>query len=221
MSGSPALAGNLGGRVEHNLLIVDDISDNIQVLGHVLAKEDYLVSFATDGRQALEMIAENDFDLILLDIMMPRMDGYEVCRRLKRLPDKSEIPVIFLTARTEAQDIIKGFEVGAVDYVTKPFNAPELLARVRTHIELRTARVTIDKRNLELAQKNHELQNALARIKSLEGILPICSYCNNIRDEKGDWHRLETYISRHSTAEFSHGICPLCMRRHHPDLDVE
>jgi CheY-like chemotaxis protein len=215
-----------GGGVEHNLLIVDDISENIQVLGHVLAKENYSVSFATDGRQALGMIPENDFDLILLDIMMPRMDGYEVCQRLKKMPAKSDIPVIFLTARTEAVDIVKGFEVGAVDYVTKPFNAPELLARVRTHIELRRARVTIDQRNHELACRNNdlkklnaELENALARIKSLEGILPICSYCNKIRDEQGDWHQLESYISRHSSAEFSHGICPACMRRHHPDLE--
>jgi DNA-binding response OmpR family regulator len=211
--------------MEHNLLIIDDISENIQVLGHVLTKERYSISFATDGRQALEMVAENDFDLILLDIMMPHMDGYEVCRRLKMMPAKSDIPVIFLTARTEAADIVKGFQVGAVDYVTKPFNAMELLARVRTHIELRRARFTIARRNRELVLKNDtleklnaELKSALARIKSLEGILPICSYCSKIRDETGDWHQLEIYISKHSSAEFSHGICPTCMRRYHPDL---
>jgi DNA-binding response OmpR family regulator len=211
--------------MEHNLLIIDDISENIQVLGHVLTKEDYSISFATDGRQALEMVAEDDFDLILLDIMMPQMDGYEVCRRIKKMPTKCDIPVIFLTARTEVGDIVKGFQVGAVDYVTKPFNAHELLARVRTHIELRRARFTIDRRNRELVRKNDvleklntELNSALARIKSLEGILPICSYCSKIRDEEGGWHQLETYISKHSSAEFSHGICPTCMRRYHPEL---
>jgi CheY-like chemotaxis protein len=214
------------GGMEENLLIIDDIPENIQVLGHALAKEHYSVSFATDGQQALDMIAENDFDLILLDIMMPHMDGYEVCRRLKNVPGKKEVPVIFLTARTETEDIVKGFQVGAVDYVTKPFNAPELLARVRTHIELTNARKLIQHRNRELARKNDalekmnaELQSALARIKTLEGILPICSYCNKIRDENGIWKQLETYISNHSSAEFSHGICPTCIQRYHPDLE--
>jgi DNA-binding response OmpR family regulator len=213
--------------MEENLLIIDDIPENIQVLGHTLAKERYSVSFATDGQKALGMIAENDFDLILLDIMMPNMDGYEVCRRLKRMPGKKEVPVIFLTARTEPEDIVKGFQVGAVDYVTKPFNAPELLARVRTHIELRNARKLIQKRNRELARKNDalektntELKRALERIQTLEGILPICSYCNKIRDEKGNWKQLEAYISNHSSAEFSHGICPTCMQRYHPDIET-
>jgi phosphoserine phosphatase RsbU/P len=218
-------AASLGSDMEENLLIIDDIPENIQVLGHALAKEHYSVSFATDGQRALDMIAENDVDLILLDIMMPHMDGYEVCRRLKNIPGKKDVPVIFLTARTETEDIVKGFQVGAVDYVTKPFNAPELLARVRTHIELTNARKLIQRHNGELARKNEalermntELKRALERIKTLEGILPICSYCNKIRDEKGDWKQLETYISKHSSAEFSHGICPTCMQRYHPDL---
>jgi DNA-binding response OmpR family regulator len=214
--------------MEENLLIIDDIPENIQVLGHALAKEHYSVSFATDGQQALDMIAENDFDLILLDIMMPHMDGYEVCRCLKSMPGKKDVPIIFLTARTESEDIVKGFQVGAVDYVTKPFNAPELLARVRTHIELANARKMIRRRNRELARKNDalrkmnaELKRALERIKTLEGILPICSYCNKIRDEKGDWKQLEAYISSHSSAKFSHGICPTCMQRYHPDIGEE
>lgn len=214
--------------MEHNLLIIDDIPENIQVLGHVLDKEHYSVSFATDGQQALDMIAENEFDLILLDIMMPHMDGYEVCRRLKQMPAKKEVPVIFLTARTEAVDIVRGFQVGAVDYVTKPFNSYELLARVRTHIELTDARKAILRHNSELSEKNAilekantELEKALARIKTLEGILPICSYCNKIRDGQGHWKQLEAYITHHSQAEFSHGICPDCIQHHHPDLTDE
>lgn len=208
----------IGGAMEHNLLIVDDISENIQVLGHVLDKANYSVSFATDGQQALDMIADNEFDLILLDIMMPHMDGYEVCRRLKQMPGKRDVPVIFLTARTEVDDIVKGFQVGAVDYVTKPFNRHELLARVRTHIELTTARKRIIEHNLQLAEKNDALEKALKRVKSLEGILPICSYCSKIRDARGDWKQLEAYITNHSRAEFSHGICPDCLQRHHPDM---
>lgn len=225
IAGRAAFVPVMGGPMEHNLLIIDDISENIQLLGHVLAKENYSVSFATDGQQALDMVPENEFDLILLDIMMPYMDGYEVCRRLKKMPGKSHIPVIFLTAKTEAVDIVKGFEVGAVDYVTKPFNAPELLARVRTHIELKNARDTIETRNRELARNNETLARtntalaeALDKIKVLEGILPICSFCNKIRDDAGSWNRLEHYIMERSSAKFSHGICPACMQRHYPDL---
>jgi DNA-binding response OmpR family regulator len=209
----------------YELLIIDDVSKNIQVLGHVLSKEDYSLSFAMDGRQALQLIAENDFDLILLDIMMPFMDGYEVCRRLKKIPGKGDIPVIFLTARTEAEDIVKGFQMGAVDYVTKPFNAHELHARVRTHVELKNARDTITRHNRELAQKNDALQEinaklkkALDRIETLEGILPICSFCKKIRNENGTWNRLEGYIMARSSAKFSHSVCPDCLKRHYPDL---
>jgi DNA-binding response OmpR family regulator len=228
MAKAPVATASMGSFMEDNILIIDDIPENIQVLGHALAKEHYSVSFATDGQQALDMIAENDFDLILLDIMMPHMDGYEVCLRLKSMPGKKNLPVIFLTARTESEDIVKGFQVGAVDYVTKPFHAPELLVRVRTHIELTKARKTIQQHNRELARKNDalermnaDLKRALERIKTLEGILPICSYCNKIRDEKGTWKQLEDYISNHSRAEFSHGICPACMQRYHPDLEPE
>jgi two-component system cell cycle response regulator len=99
---------------------------------------------------------------------------------------------------------------------------------VRTHIELKNARITIDRHNHELACKNDdlekanaELKKALKRIRSLEGILPICSYCNKIRDEEGSWYQLETYISQHSSAKFSHGICPACIRRYHPELGEE
>ena len=118
------------------ILVVDDTPANIQTLAATLKERGYQISVATNGRQALEVAARVRPDLILLDVMMPEMDGFETCRRLKESPDGRDIPVIFLTAKTETADIVQGFELGAVDYVGKPFNAHELLARVNTHLTM-------------------------------------------------------------------------------------
>ncbi len=118
------------------ILIVEDTPANIMVLSVTLKERGYQVSVATNGRQALEVLGRIQPDLILLDVMMPEMDGFETCRRLKESEQWRQIPVIFLTAKTETADIVKGFELGAVDYVGKPFNAHELLARVHTHLTI-------------------------------------------------------------------------------------
>ena len=122
-----------------NILIVDDIAKNIQVIGSVLRNEGYKMEFATDGKKALSWTEKKDFDLILLDIMMPEMDGFEVCKQLKKDARRKDIPIIFLTAKTDTENIVKGFELGAVDYITKPFNSAELIARVKTHIKQKYA----------------------------------------------------------------------------------
>jgi two-component system, sensor histidine kinase and response regulator len=119
------------------LLIVDDIPQNIKVLGALLRKEGFEIEVALSGQEAIEWTLEKEFDLILLDIMMPEMDGYETCRFIKDNPKTAHIPVIFLTAKYNSDSIIKGFEAGAVDYVTKPFASEELMARVKTHIDLK------------------------------------------------------------------------------------
>lgn len=194
------------------ILIVDDIAKNLQVLGNMLNRQgEYRISIATDGKQALTMLDKVSPDLILLDVVMPELDGFEVCRRLKGSLKTKEIPVIFLTAKTETEDIVNGFEIGAVDYVTKPFNSAELLARVRTHLELKKAK---DEQKKLIA----ELQSALARVKQLSGMLPICSHCKKIRDDAGYWQQVEDYIQTHSHAEFSHGICPQCLRKYYPEF---
>lgn len=178
------------------ILMVDDVPKNLEVLGNILSREEYDLSVAINGLEALERIGEIKPDLILLDIMMPEIDGYEVCRQLQSVPETKEIPVIFLTALTETGDIVKGFHAGAVDYVTKPFNSAELLARVSTHLALKNAR--------------DDLKQALAEVKQLSGLLPICSYCKNIRNDEGYWQKVEAYMASHGDVEFSHGICPDC-----------
>lgn len=118
------------------ILIVDDTPKNIQVLGTILRQEGYQINIAQDGLKAIQMAEKVSPDLVLLDVMMPDMDGYETCQRLKQSPETKDIPIIFLTARKEPEDIVKGFEVGGVDYISKPFNSIELLARIRTHLDL-------------------------------------------------------------------------------------
>ncbi|TGO03386.1 hypothetical protein PN36_07370 [Candidatus Thiomargarita nelsonii] len=119
------------------ILIVDDNPHNLKVLGNTLTKMGYNLTFAKSGAQAFKTILKKKPDLILLDVMMPEMDGFEVCRRLKQNAAFAKIPVIFLTAQTEKEKVIEGFQLGAVDYVTKPFNAEELITRVHTHIKLK------------------------------------------------------------------------------------
>jgi two-component system sensor histidine kinase/response regulator len=157
------------------ILVVDDISKNLQVVGTMLRNEGYHVMPATSGVQALERAHAQPPDLILLDLMMPEMDGLEVCSRLKAEPLTRQIPIIFLTASNEMEHLMKGFEAGAVDYITKPFNAPELLARVRTHLELKHARERLREMNEEknefMGIAAHDLRNPLGAITGYAEII--------------------------------------------------
>ncbi len=159
-----------------HILIVDDIQKNIQVLGVILEKQNYQVSVAMNGQQALKQVQRVIPDLILLDVMMPEMDGFETCRNLKCDPATRDVPIIFLTAKVEVDDIVKGFELGAVDYVTKPFNHTELLARVKTHLQLKMARdeieVLIEHKTCLTNMIVHDINNLLTiNLSSAEFIL--------------------------------------------------
>jgi len=164
------------------VLIVDDNPENLKVLGQIIRKKGHNLTFAQDGENALISVKAKRPDLVLLDIMMPGMDGYEVCQHLKENVETQEIPVIFLTAKTEQEDIIRGFELGAVDYVTKPFNTHELLMRVNTHLELKNARDTILHQKTDLEKANtakdkffsiiaHDLSNLFNGLLSFSDIL--------------------------------------------------
>jgi len=182
------------------ILAVDDTPSDLELLAKILEREGYSLALAKDGSQALDIAAKEKPDLILLDIFMPGMDGIEICRRLKADPAVQDIPVIFVTSQSGSDEVLAGFEVGAVDYVTKPFRIPELLARVHVQAELRRIQ---------------------REIHTLHGILPTCAHCKKIRDEKGIWHSIESYISQHSEAHFSHGICPDCIAIYFPDAHAD
>ena len=147
------------------VLIVDDVPENIQILVHLLSEKGLKVNYAESGIKALKAIKNNIPDLILLDVSMPGMDGFEVCEKLKKDPLTEHIPVIFLTAKVDQKDVINGLEIGAVDYVTKPFNANELISRIFTHLELKLNRDIITRQNEELSRLN-EVKNQLFSVIS-------------------------------------------------------
>src|SRR5690348_5053019 len=146
--------------MKNRILVVDDTPANIQALAAILKEQGYQISVATNGKQALDAMAKVQPDLILLDVMMPEMDGFETCRRLKASEQWQQIPIIFLTAKTDTTDIVQGYELGAMDYVAKPFNAHELLARVSTHLMM-------DELRRNLAAKNLELERAHALVRQV------------------------------------------------------
>jgi CheY-like chemotaxis protein/two-component sensor histidine kinase len=158
----------------HQILIVDDMPKNVQVLGQILAEQGFNIFIATSGFQALKAVEKKMPDLILLDISMPEMDGFEICKQIKEQDKYSEIPIIFLTARTETEDILKAFAVGGVDYITKPFNIPELLARVNQQLALKEKtedlRKTIESNKALLRVLLHDLRNPIVAIDSINQI---------------------------------------------------
>lgn len=147
-----------------HILIVDDNFKNIQVLGNILREHSFEIAVATNGEEALDWVVSEKFDLILLDIMMPGMDGYTVCSTIKKNDTISHIPIIFLTAKTDSESIIKGFELGGVDYITKPYNVSELLSRVKTHIELKKMREDLVEANNQLGKERDKSEKLLLNI---------------------------------------------------------
>lgn len=140
--------------IKNRILIVDDNEENLSVLGNHLINNNYSVQFAENGKTALKAINHKLPDLILLDISMPDLSGFEVCKILKSDDKTKEIPIIFLTAHNETEEIVNGFTLGAVDYITKPYNKIELLSRVKTHIELKKSKDLLKKQNIELKELN-------------------------------------------------------------------
>lgn len=209
-----------------SILIVDDMRDNQDLLRYLLKSAGYrdvaVVGSATEAFQVLgvdEPAVEReriDIELILMDIMMPHISGIEACRRIKSVERLRDIPIIMVTAKTEPKDLEQAFSVGAMDFMTKPVMAIELLARVRSALALKAAMDIRKAHEEELAGKNQELEQTLKEIKVLRGLIPICATCKKIRDDQGYWQLLETYIAQHSEAQFSHGICLECMAKFYP-----
>lgn len=146
------------------ILVVDDQTENLQLLGQILQENNYRAALTSSGREALNFTSKTRPDLILLDIMMPRMDGFHVCQALKANEKTADIPVIFLTARTQTEDLVTAFKMGGVDYIIKPFNRDELLSRIRTHVQLKLSREIIIKQNQELVRLNEEKNQYLSVI---------------------------------------------------------
>ncbi len=164
------------------ILIVDDNKNDLQILGNILREAGYKIAATANGTDALEFVGKKNPDLILLDVKMPDIDGYEVCRRIKAIDGSDSVPVIFISAMREAGDVLKGFETGGVDYITKPFTKDEVLARVNAHLTIFRQKKKLDKLNRDLSEINrtkdkffsiiaHDLKNPLGSFKNVTGFM--------------------------------------------------
>jgi sigma-B regulation protein RsbU (phosphoserine phosphatase) len=189
------------------ILVAEDDAVARHLLNKILVKQGYDVELVTNGSDAWDSLQRPDAPpLAILDWMMPGMHGVEVCRRVREDAGRKPTYVILLTARHDKEDVVTGLVAGADDYVTKPFNASELCARIA--VGLRVLRL-----QTELEARIDELEAALSKVKRLEGLLPICSYCKNIRDDQNYWHQVDSYVSEHADVQFTHGICPSCYEK--------
>src|SRR5215472_1498699 len=189
------------------ILIAEDEPVSRLRLERTLQRSGFECLSVANGAEAWHVLqAESPPNLMILDWMMPELDGLEVVRRLRNSPACFGAYVILLTGRDSRADVVKGLEAGADDYITKPFDPAELMARVQVGVRVVSLREA-------LASRVRELEQALSRVRRLHGLLPICSYCKKIRDDRNYWRQVESYISEHTDAAFSHGICPDCYER--------
>jgi sigma-B regulation protein RsbU (phosphoserine phosphatase) len=192
------------------ILIAEDDPVSRRVLEASLTKWGHEVVVTKDGAEAWGRLSNEPLRLAILDWMMPEIDGVEVCRRVRARPGAEYVYVILLTAKSHKADLVVAMEAGADDFVAKPFDAAELRTRVLAGeriIGLKT----------ELEDKIRELEHALAHVKQLQGLIPICMHCKKIRTDPSNWQSIETYIEEHTDASFSHGICSQCMAKYYPE----
>ncbi len=234
------------------ILIAEDSPTQALKLQEFLEKNDFDVIVAKNGKKAVDLIQKEKPLILISDVIMPEMSGYELCAWVRNTEEFKDMPIILLTSLSDPENIIKGLEAGADNFVTKPYSEKFLLARIHyitSNLEFRgisetemgieiyfsgkkhhitSSRMQIldllfsafenaVEKNKELQQTNKELQEALDTVKTLKGLVPICANCKKIRNDDGYWEQVESYVMNHTDAEFSHGICPDCMKKLYPE----
>ncbi len=193
------------------VLIAEDDASTRQLLATYLNKWGYAAIPTNNGEDALKVLESPEAPHIaILDWMMPGANGIDICRKIRQKEKEKLIHIIILTARESKEDVLKGFDAGADDFITKPFNKDELRARIKVGeriVVLQSA----------LSNRVKELEKAVSHIKTLQGILPICMHCHKIRDDQEIWQRLEKYITDRTDAMLSHSLCPDCMTKYYTD----
>jgi two-component system cell cycle response regulator len=244
----------------NDILVVEDSPTQAQLLQLTLEEYGYQVRLAQNGEVGLDLLRQERPLLVISDVVMPGIDGFELCRQIKSQGDTKSIPVILLTSLSDPTDIIKGLECGADNFIVKPYSEEFLIFLVQhiavnqqlrrdsmsemglevffagrkhfitsdrmqiidlllsTYHNIMEKNKELKRLNQELQQTNLELRQALETIKTLHGLLPICANCKKIRDDEGYWRQIEEYLQQHADVEFSHGLCPECIRKLYPDF---
>jgi phosphoserine phosphatase RsbU/P len=191
----------------NRVLVAEDHYVSRHLLERNLLNWGFTVVTAEDGEEALSILESDEAPpLAILDWMMPKMDGLEVCARVREHANRPYVYLVLLTAKSQKEEIAAGLQAGADDYVIKPFDPDELRARLTVG-----QRVVVLER--VLARKVADLEAALADVKKLKSLLPICMYCKSVRDDQDYWHTIDAYIHQETGTDFSHGICPSCMAK--------
>ena len=196
------------------ILIVDDDPDILFATARIVESAGYEVLKASTADHCMKLVKKSRPDLILLDVVLPDTEGTVICRQIKEDPALKDIFVVLISGeKTESARQANGLESGADGYIARPITNRELLARVNAMVRILEAERERDRLIIQL-------KAALAEVKTLSGLLPICSGCKKIRDDKGYWNQIESYINKHSEAQLSHGICPECAEKYYPDFKI-
>lgn len=181
-----------------DVLLVDDRPENLIALRALLTVPSLRILVANSGTEALAIAAQHDLAVILLDVQMPGMDGFETATRLREIDTQKRVPIIFVTAISRDQEhMFQGYSCGAVDYLFKPLTPFVVRSKVRVFAELH--------------QQQRKLAAAAQHIFNLQQMLPICSGCKSVRNDDGYWSSIETYLAQHTGADLTHGYCPTCL----------
>jgi YesN/AraC family two-component response regulator len=202
-------------KLEVSVLYVEDELSTRQAVGEMLQRRIENLLMAGNGKEGLDLFKKNMPDMVITDIKMPIMDGLSMARQIKELDRNTQI--IVTTAHSDIEYLLEAIDIGIDQYVLKPINNDKLFAAALKSASIVGMEKDARRHNEERERLIAELQEAIAKVRQLSGLLPICAGCKKIRDDKGYWNQLESYISEHSEAEFSHGICPECMKRLYPE----
>lgn len=202
-----------------NILIVDDRPENLLSMESLIESPELNIVRASSGNESLGLMLDYEFAIVLLDVQMPGMDGFETAELMRGSEKTKHVPIIFVTALSKDQKyVFRGYESGAVDYIFKPLEPEILKSKVKVFCEIYRQKRIIQNQLTEIEEKNDVLQRQLKEIKVLKGFIPICASCKKIRDDKGYWTQVEQYVADHSEAEFTHSICPDCAKKLYPEL---
>jgi DNA-binding response OmpR family regulator len=204
---------------QFKILVVDDNPEILLLSAVILRKAGYEVLEATTGKGCLDIVQTLHPDLVLLDVMLPDMTGIQICKQIKSDKNLEDIFVILASGiQVSSENQADGLDIGADGYIVRPISNKEFLARVQAGERIKRAEDALREKEREQQKLIAQLKEALAEIKTLKGFIPICASCKKIRDDEGYWNQLEAYITKHTDAIFSHGLCPDCAEQYRAEM---